>query len=93
MEEEASNPLPDSMNDKKNQMETLSPVEPKPSGRRKGGVSRGADTLRGASKAKKAKLAPTKKEQSLSKDKIFLYKPFVPLPDLSEYVNSHIEVK
>lgn len=78
IEEEASNPLPD---------------KPKPSGRRKGGPSRGADTLRGASKAKKAKLAPTKKEQSLSKDKIFLYKPFVPLPDLSEYVNSHIEIR
>lgn len=93
LEEEDSNKLPENMQDSKNKDDEMSPVETKPAGRRKGGVSRGGDNLRGASKTKKTKLAPTKKEQGLSKDRVFLYKPFIPLPDLSEYVNTLIEVK
>jgi len=48
--------------------------------------------MRGFAKARKNKLLPKKKEQGLSKERVFLYKPFVPLPDLSEYVNTSIEV-
>ena len=93
IEEESSNQLPDTQQDSKNQIEESQVHESKPVGRRKGGAQKSGENLRGAAKAKKTKLAQNKKEQGLSKDRIFLYKPFVPLPDLSEYVNTPIEVR
>jgi len=92
IEEESSNQLPENQLDSKNQVEDFQTHEPKPVGRRKGGVQKAGENLRGAAKAKKAKLVASKKEQGLSKERIFLYKPFVPLPDLSEFVNTPIEV-
>jgi hypothetical protein len=67
-------------------------VDPKGAGRRKGGNHK--DTgLKAFNKARKNKILPNKKkEQGLSKERVFLYKPFIPMPDLSEYVNSNIEV-
>lgn len=68
-------------------------MDPKAAGRRKGGNQK--DTgLRAYNKARKSKILPNKKkEQGLSKERVFLYKPFIPMPDLSEYVNQNIEVK
>ena len=90
-EEDSMNQLQENNQDSKSPNEASSPVETKPTIKRKGGVSR-AELTRGGAKARKPKLISGKKEQGLSKDRIFLYKPFVPLPDLSEYVNSPIEV-
>lgn len=92
IEEETSNQLPENQAESKNQAEDSQTQEIKPVGRRKGGVTKSGDTLRGAAKAKRTKMVSNKKEQGLSRDRIFLYKPFVPLPDLSEYVNTSIEV-
>ncbi len=92
LEEETSNQIP-VQQENKNQAEETHIHETKTVGRRKGGVTKSGEHLRGTAKAKKAKLMASKKEQGLSKDRIFLYKPFVPLPDLSEYVNTSIEVR
>ena len=91
-EEDSRNDLPDNAKDSKSPNEPSSPVEAKPTIKRKGGASRAGELTRGGAKARKPKVMSGKKEQGLSKDRIFLYKPFVPLPDLSEYVNSTIEV-
>lgn len=92
MPEEDSRNEPLDNKDSKSPNEPSSPVETKPTVKRKGGASRAGELTRGGAKARKPKMMSSKKEQGLSKDRIFLYKPFVPLPDLSEYVNSTIEV-
>lgn len=93
LEEENSNQLLENEKDSKNQGDDSQAMDSKPAGRRKGGPPKAGENLRGAAKAKKGKIIASKKEQGLSKERVFLYKPFVPLPDLSEYVNSLIEVQ
>jgi hypothetical protein len=60
--------------------------------RRKQGGRKLNNVKRPDQRKNKFVMQPKKKEPGLSKDKVFLYKPFVPLPDLSEFVNNMIEV-
>jgi len=92
-EEENSNQILENEKDRKNDADDSQAMDSKPAGRRKGGPPKAGENLRGAAKAKKGKVIASKKEQGLSKERVFLYKPFVPLPDLSEYVNSLIEIR